>query len=580
MAGVARLRQVAVLVACLAAASSGLDRLDPSLPLTADLRLTNLGLLVMLTLGCWLLALLVGRRWPRVPRAVAVPAALWLLALTLSAVHAPTYQSQALAFVRHLALGLAWGWAVYDLARYAGQQVLLARAFALGGTLVALLGLAEAVHVEPVGAWLAGFRYQASFSVGDVPRVSASLAHPNIAAMLLGLSLPLQVVWAATTTTRPPLGRLVLGACAAAQVATLVLTISRAGIAVTGLVLLGMLAAARWQRQVAVGRASLAAAVGLLGASAGLLVAEPVLRLHLADETAADWYRADYRPPPSLSLPPGQTTSVAVQLTNTSARPWLAGGAHPFALSYHLARADGSTFDYEGLRTPLPADVPPGGSVELQAQVAAPAVPGTYVLEWDELEESVTWFTWAGTPPGRTTLQVAGPSAGAGVAPPPAPPVAATSPPVGRLQQWRIALRMARNSPILGVGPDTFRWVYGDFAGTSVWDTGGHANSLYFEWLADTGLLGTALFGWLAVQLLRRASRGLRWLDDGSWPWRLGLLGSLAAWFLHSLVDYFYEPLGTNVAFWLLAALALAAATGAQPPQPSGRASPCASASM
>jgi O-antigen ligase len=120
--------------------------------------------------------------------------------------------------------------------------------------------------------------------------------------------------------------------------------------------------------------------------------------------------------------------------------------------------------------------------------------------------------------------------------------------------------------------------VYGDFAGTSVWDTGGHANSLYFEWLADTGLVGTALFGWLVLALLRRASLGLK-RPDAHWPWRLGLLGSLAAWFLHGLFDYFYEPLGTNVAFWLLAALALAAAVGAQPPQPSGRASACASAS-
>jgi O-antigen ligase len=120
-----------------------------------------------------------------------------------------------------------------------------------------------------------------------------------------------------------------------------------------------------------------------------------------------------------------------------------------------------------------------------------------------------------------------------------------------------MALRMARNRPLLGVGPDNFRWVYGDFAGLTVWDTGSHANSLYFEWLADLGVPGLAAFVWLAFALLRTSLRSLRSVDSG-WLWRLGLFGALAAWFLHGLFDYFFEPLPTNVAFWLVAALACA----------------------
>ncbi len=42
--------------------------------------------------------------------------------------------------------------------------------------------------------------------------------------------------------------------------------------------------------------------------------------------------------------------------------------------------------------------------------------------------------------------------------------------------------------------------------------------------------------------------------------WRVALAASLTAWFLHGLFDYFYEPLPTNLAFWLVAGLALAAA--------------------
>jgi hypothetical protein len=49
------------------------------------------------------------------------------------------------------------------------------------------------------------------------------------------------------------------------------------------------------------------------------------------------------------------------------------------------------------------------------------------------------------------------------------------------------------------------------------------------------------------------------------WIWRLGLAASLTAWFLHGVFDYFYEPLPTNLAFWLVAGLALAAARSATP---------------
>jgi O-antigen ligase len=120
---------------------------------------------------------------------------------------------------------------------------------------------------------------------------------------------------------------------------------------------------------------------------------------------------------------------------------------------------------------------------------------------------------------------------------------------------------MARNRPLLGVGPDNFRWVYGDFAGLTTWDTGGHANSLYFEWLADTGLPGLSLYLWLAWRLVRASVSGL--FDrhaDSVRVWRLALAASLLTWFLHGVLDYFYEALPTNLAFWLVAGLVLASA--------------------
>ncbi len=292
-------------------------------------------------------------------------------------------------------------------------------------------------------------------------------------------------------------------------------------------------------------------------------LAQPVLLLHGISEAVETWYRADYLTPTDLTAHPGETATVPVRLSNTGDRIWLASGVHPFALSYHVAQPDGTSVNYDGLRTPLPADVPPGGSVSLEARLVAPETPGSYVIEWDGVQEAVTWFSWAGTPAGRTYLTVAGQAATGTEAPgrqTSAPPD--VTPPPGRLTQWGIALRMLRNRPLFGVGPDNFRWVYGDFAGTPTWDTGDHANSLYFEWLADIGVVGLATYLWFAWRLLWCSARSLGTArsPDSRWVWRLAFVASLAVWFLHSAMDYFYEPLPTNAAFWLIAALALAAA--------------------
>jgi O-antigen ligase len=125
-----------------------------------------------------------------------------------------------------------------------------------------------------------------------------------------------------------------------------------------------------------------------------------------------------------------------------------------------------------------------------------------------------------------------------------------------------MALRMARNRPLLGVGPDNFRWVYGDFAEIPRWDTGVHANNVYMEWLADTGVLGLGAFAWFSIQLGRSLYLWERAGGEGSKSrlmpvWQLALAVALASWFLHGLADYFYGPLTTNVGFWLVAGLAV-----------------------
>ena len=565
-----RSRDLALAMAALTAFSVGFEYVQPSITFSDDLRLTNLRLVLALALALWLLSCARTRRWPRLPRVVGLPVVLWLVALQVSAMLAAAFQMQALNFVRDIALGVAFGWATYDLARTHRESLVLARAVALCATCVALVGLAEAARLQPVVDFLQGFRYQPSFNIGEVMRVTSTLTHPNIAAMLLGVAVPLQVAW--IVTSRSNTARALLCVGLSAELATVVLTISRTGAAVTELVLGLMLVAGVLRHEALLIRVSAVAAVVLPLLLGAAIVRQPILLLHLTGETVQNWYRVDYSPPGTVTAPAGQAAVVPIRLENRGERVWSAAGAYPFALSYHLSQADGTPVTYDGLRTALPWDVPPGGALDLQAAVVAPPTPGTYLLEWDEVQEHVTWFSWAGSPPAVTYLKVGDPpsngQAQATEVIRSTPPPATLAPqPATRLDQWRMALQMARERPLLGVGPDNFRWVYGEFAGLPTWDTGGHANSVYFEFLADTGVIGLGLFLWIAWLLLRTSfrsillPRGIRSeTRDAAWIWQLAFAGSLSAWFLHGVLDYFYEPLPTNVAFWLLAGLALAAA--------------------
>ncbi|MDA8145985.1 MAG: hypothetical protein M0Z27_07990 [Thermaerobacter sp.] len=102
----------------------------------------------------------------------------------------------------------------------------------------------------------------------------------------------------------------------------------------------------------------------------------------------------------------GQTYTVYVSVTNTGTQTWVPGGNNPFHLSYHWVNSAGQTVTWDGLRTSLPGNIPPGDTAFLGAQVQAPSAPGTYSLEWDMVEESVTWFSQEGVPEETFTVQV------------------------------------------------------------------------------------------------------------------------------------------------------------------------------
>jgi hypothetical protein len=86
-------------------------------------------------------------------------------------------------------------------------------------------------------------------------------------------------------------------------------------------------------------------------------------------------------------------------ITNTSVRPWAASDARPVYVSYHWIQPDSRrVLILDGERTPLPHDLAPGESAAVSAFVKVPPITGTLLLQWDLVQEDVTWFSERGSP--------------------------------------------------------------------------------------------------------------------------------------------------------------------------------------
>ena len=128
------------------------------------------------------------------------------------------------------------------------------------------------------------------------------------------------------------------------------------------------------------------------------------LRVATRDEIDAHWHGApatealyDGRLEVLAGLEPfaaGEERGVLVRVENRSTHTWpQAGVGFPaIAVTYRWLDDAGETVVDEGLRTRLPATLPPGGSIDVPVDVRAPAVAGSHVLALDLLQEHVRRF--------------------------------------------------------------------------------------------------------------------------------------------------------------------------------------------
>ncbi len=547
------------------------------------LTLTNVELLISGALGLWLALLAAERRAPAVPRWLAGCAAVLVSMLLLSAALAADERSGAIRFALRQGQGALLALCIADTLRRSGGAGRLAGALLAGAGLSAALGLVELSEAPAALALLAPFKSESTY-MGGLIRLSATFSYANTAAQYYEALLPLSVLLliagdrgqgtgdrgaqlgrrspqvnheahevhegraAAVSASWPswfkPSGHfhlsvLVLGAL---LVLATLFTYSRAALLVTALLLLLLPVAAglSWGRA-ALGRIGLAC-LGLLAVIVGVAAASPTFRLRVSEPEVANWYSARYQPAPLATLAPNELRPVPITLRNSGRIAWDHAGTRPVRLAYHWIDATtGQIVRFEGRRTPLPHTIQPGAAVALIATVQAPERPGRYILAWDMLREYIGrgWFSQMGVPPARVAVVVGGvPSPG--VKPPPSERPAALSSimaqpgPPGRRALWGVALELWRERPLLGIGPDVFRHIYGPRLGLTLFDSRVHTNNLYLELLTGAGVLGLGAFlaliacclwaGWRALTDDRRPT------TDDSPPETKGAVSRIEAW--------------------------------------------------
>jgi hypothetical protein len=515
---------------------------------------------------------------------IVLASVVWTVVVFASAVHAPSYRTEAIKFALRSLSGVLAFFATQRLARSPEIARRVLWALVAGALLSAAAAAIEWLVPRSAVLWRP-FR-EHDFDTLGLARASGTFAYPTIGAMYWEAAVPLLVVapflgdtarrkeGAARSSASESAGASMRGALVAILGSTLLFfailaSATRSGLAGAAIACAALLWLGRqsgvWMRRAVVGVLVTSAAIALLATGWQSLLGQ---RLRWWRD--GRWFGVEYRvETTSRAAAVGEEFSVPVTLRNTGTLTWSQGGAHPTHLSYHWEPLSGARArpQYEGVRTDLPNDVPAGGVLEVVATVRGPDTEGTYLLRWDLVQEQVTWFSDQGnrmpsqrvdvrtrTQKDDTSRAAIAETAETGAAPP------LVDPPLpSRPMLWRAAITLWRERPLLGIGPDNFRRRYQAVlspspTGQPYTDTRIHANSFYFETLADLGLFGLGALVAMAIAIVRVVRRHY---ETG---YLVGLAAGVAAsaFFVHGLLDYFLEFTPLFGLFWLLLGLTAA----------------------
>jgi O-antigen ligase/polysaccharide polymerase Wzy-like membrane protein len=530
--------------------------------------ITSLEAALLLAFAGWGAFVLASRRLPRWQTPLTLPWVALLIAMVVSSAASPVSRANALHMTGRLAAALGvYLLAVNGLTTRSRLRAVLALAVAVG-VVVSVLAILEYLGVSPVLAWLTAFRPGVA-TVGAQVRAGGPLQYPTIASMYLevvfafGLGLLLSEHDAVGPGRRM---RVVASFVALVVIGeAITLTFTRAGL-ITMATSLALVGAIRHSRRGVDAGTLLVAGLALVIATLFLASrSTQSMWLRFTSEGQESWYRAKVDAPEQVEIPAGRWLKVPVTLANTGRLLWDSAATPPILASYHWLPADGEGFvAFEGHRTAFASPIAPGSAVTLDVRVRAPEQPGRYRVEWDLVQEGRLWFsTEAGAARVMSRAVVTGDAAADAAPDALTPPPRPTSRP-GRLTLWRAAAKMFAARPLLGVGPDNFRLVYGTYAGLPSADPRTHSNNMYLEMFAGGGVVVGVAFLWLfwrAAGSFARLARGGAAQDIAL---ALGIAAAGLAIAVHAAVDSFLSFAPIYVMFSLTLGCAVACARGAE----------------
>ena len=544
----------------LVAAVSPFERTVPGSMLGFTLTTVEVAIVIALAIGAF--------AWLKQPAVFEwrTPITLPLFAIVacafVAALAAPEFRGNALRVAGRLGVATLLFTLVANVAgsdRIARQ---ISGALLAAASLVGVIALLELSQIPWVLNALKEFR-PGFHVVGGQLRATSTLFYPTITSMFLEVAFALGLMWIASS-------RLAFAALVLAG-AGVIATFTRSGLITmaTSMLIYGALTYYKggqpgrrslgeggWGREHTRLAMLAAVLVGLV-----LMSRSPqMLVTRMSVEGSQDWYGASYEVPQRLTVRPDSFNDIGVTLTNEGRLTWQSTAEPPFALSYHFLNAD--TEDvvvFDGLRTPFVQPIEPGDDVTMNARVRAPGYPGTYLLIWDVVQEHRTWLSLEGVFPGRTVVSVEGTPVGA-----PLPSRGRMPSSVMRMPRsvlWQTALTIARERPLLGIGPDNFRHTYGRHLGLAAWDVRVHANNSYVEVLVGMGAIGVAALAWLLIAASRAGSRAVVGAADARLPIVAASLAACVAIAAHALVDSFLTFTPTYTVFAVAAGVLFSASS-------------------
>jgi len=277
-----------------------------------------------------------------------------------------------------------------------------------------------------------------------------------------------------------------------------------------------------------------------------LLFLNPSVSRRFSTQLQPKDYSAQYQPEFNITQQhPNVSANLLIHVRNTGATTWEARATGPFSLAHRWCDAEKKIYVREAVeRILIPTPVRPKESVDIQASFRTPEKTGVYLLTWDIFSEESGWFSRQGIYPGIVEVHVdpdkeswSGHTDISRWLQRDTSSLFVRNIPYSRSELWKAAVRMAREHPIFGVGPDNFRLLYGRQYGAKTWDTKIRANSLYLELLSGGGVAGLAAFCVMMAMV--------RWKPTAPCI-------ALGIFLIHGLLDTFLMTTPIYFAFWIL----------------------------